>query len=159
MIFITAFAEYVFDSFEVQAFDYLLKPLEPEVFLRTMNRLLDVLCCRQEKHLLIQRGNEIDVVLFEEIMYCEVIDWKVYLHLEDSRVLDYYDRLENLEKSLDRRFFRCHRSYLVNLQHLRNYKKGVAYLRDGESVPVSRLRENEFPGVVLQYMKEGRMEK
>ncbi len=102
MIFITAFAEYVFDSFEVQAFDYFLKPLEPEVFLRTMNRLLDVLCRRQEKHLLIQRGNEIDVVLFEEIMYCEVIDWKVYLHLEDSRVLDYYDRLENLEKSLDK---------------------------------------------------------
>ena len=67
--------------------------------------------------------------------------------------IDYYDRIENLETKLDGRFFRCHRSFLINLKYLKSYKNGTAYMEGGKEVPVSRLRSKEFSGVILKYMK------
>ena len=75
------------------------------------------------------------------------------MNLVSGEVVDYYERIENVETKLGSHFFRCHRSYLINLKHLRGYKNGTAYMDNGKEVPVSRLRGKEFSGVVLQYMK------
>lgn len=151
--------DYVFNAFEVEAFDYLIKPLQEDEFSRTMNRLLSSISNDNENHLLIQKGNELNIILFDNIIYCEIINRKVYLHLKDEPVIDYYDKIEILEKKLDKRFFKCHRSYLINLQYLKSYKSGLAYLTNGEAVPVSRLRWEEFSNIILQYMKRRRYEK
>ncbi len=86
-------------------------------------------------------------------MYCEVIDRKIYLNLASAEIIDYYERIENLQSKLDDRFFRCHRSYLINLKYLKSYKDGIAYIEGGKEIPVSRLRGREFSSVILQYMK------
>lgn len=156
LIFITVLREMVFQSFEVQAYDYLVKPLEEAHFIRTMERLYASMQNAREANLLVRRGNESRIIPFEEIVFCEIIDRKVYLHLASSQVVDFYDRIENLENRLDGRFFRCHRSFLVNLQHLRGYKDGAACMDGGTEIPVSRLRAKEFSDVILRYMKEWR---
>ena len=92
-------------------------------------------------------------MLFRSIVFCEIIDRKIYLNLVSDEVLDYYERIENLETKLGGHFFRCHRSYLINLKHLKGYKNGTAYMDNGKEVPVSRLRSKEFSSVVLRYMK------
>lgn len=159
LIFVTVLQDYVFNAFEVQAFDYLIKPLQEENFNRTMNRLLLSIRNHSDKQLLIQKGTEWHIVPFDDILYCEIINRKIYLHLKDTTTLDYYDKIENLERKLDNRFFKCHRSYLINLQYLKSYKTGQAYLVNGETIPVSRLRGEEFSQIILQYMKERRDKK
>lgn len=154
IIFITVLEEMVFSAFEVQAFDYLVKPLKHENFNRTMTRLLTGIRNNQEASLLIQNGNEHTIIPFSDIIFCEVINRKVFLHLKNNQVISYYEKLENLERKLDGRFYRCHRSYLLNLNYLISYKQGLAYMKTGESIPVSRLRSEEFSNVVLKYMKE-----
>ncbi len=156
VIFTTVLKEMVFRSFEVQAYDYLVKPIEPGRFEKTMERLLSSMKNADGSSLLIQKRYESCIIPFEEIVYCEIIDRKVYLHLASSEVLDYYDRIEKLEAKLDSRFFRCHRSFLINLQYLKSYLNGRAYMKNGEEIPVSRLRSKEFSHVILQYMKEWR---
>lgn len=156
LIFITVLKEMVFQSFEVQAFDYLVKPLAPKQFDRTMERLLASMQNAGEANLLVQKGYESRLIALDDIVYCEVIDRKVYLHLASSEVVDYYERIENLENRLDDRFYRCHRSFLINLQYLQSYKNQTAYMEGGRQVPVSRLRGKEFSSVILQYMKEWR---
>lgn len=157
LIFITVLKEMVFQSFEVQAYDYLVKPIGEKQFAKTMERLLVSVRNVSEEKLLVQKGYERSIISFEEIVFAEIIDRKVYLHLASSGVVDFYDRIENLEARLDSRFFRCHRSYLINLQYLKSYKNGVAYMENGNEIPVSRLRSKEFSGVILQYMKEWRL--
>lgn len=156
LIFVTILKELVFQAFEVQAFDYLLKPIEEEHFKKVMNRLLISLKSAKEKSLLIQRKSENRIIFFDDIIFCEIMNRKVYLHLQSEEIIDYYDKIENLETKLDRRFFRCHRSYLINLKYLKSFRDGLAYMNNGETIPVSRLRSKEFTSVILQYMKEWR---
>ncbi|TGY98406.1 response regulator transcription factor [Petralouisia muris] len=153
LIFITVLREMVFQSFEVQAYDYLVKPVEEGQFEKTMERLLVSMQSAKEANLLVQKGHESRIISLEDIVYCEIIDRKIYLHLASAEVVDFYDRIENLETRLDSRFFRCHRSYLINLRYLKTYKNKVAYMEGGKEIPVSRLRSKEFSNVILQYMK------
>lgn len=157
IIFITILEEMVFQSFEVQAYDYLVKPIEEKKFKRTMERLFASMKNVNEEKLLVQKGYERSIISFDDIVFCEIIDRKVYLHLASADVVDFYDRIENLEARLDSRFFRCHRSYLINLKYLKSYKNGVAYMENGKEIPISRLRGKAFSEVVLQYMKEWRL--
>ncbi len=156
LVFITVLKEMVFQSFEVQPFDYLVKPVQKEYFDKTMERLFLSIQDRlaPEKGLLVRKGYDSSIISFQDIICCEIIDRKMFLYLESGEVIDYYDRIENLEKKLDRRFFRCHRSYLINLNYLKGYRNNTAYMADGKEIPVSRLRGREFSNVILQYMRE-----
>lgn len=154
LVFITVLKEMVFQSFEVQAYDYLVKPIEKKQFEKTMKRLLKAIQSASEANLLIQRGYESIIISFDDILFCEIMDRKVYLHLKSGDVIDYYDKMEHLEKKLDHRFFKCHRSFLINLRYLRSYKNGIAYMENGKEIPVSRLRSKEFSNIILRYMQE-----
>lgn len=153
LIFITVLKELVFQSFEVQAYDYLVKPVDEKQFEKTMERVFSSMRNTGEENLLIQKGYESRIISLEEIVFCEIIDRKIYLHLVSAEVVDYYERIENLESRLGDSFFRCHRSYLIHLKYLKSYKNGTAYMEGGHRIPVSRLRGREFSAVILQYMK------
>lgn len=153
LIFITILKEMVFQAFEVQAYDYLVKPVEEGAFDKMMERLFTSLQNAGETGLLVQKGYESRIVSLADLVYCEIIDRKIYLHLSTNEVIDYYDRIENLEARLNGSFFRCHRSYLINLKYLKSYKSGTAYMEGGREIPVSRLRGREFSEVILRYMK------
>ena len=153
LVFITVLKEMVFQSFEVQAYDYLVKPVDDKQFEKTMERLYASMQNASEDSLLVQKGYEGRIIREDEIVFCEIIDRKIYLNLASGEVVDYYERIENLETKLNNRFYRCHRSYLINLKHLKGYKNGTACMDNGKEIPVSRLRSREFSGVVLQYMK------
>lgn len=157
LIFITVLKEMVFQSFEVQAFDYLVKPIEKTNFEKTMERLLTSMRNVSEANLLVQKGYESIIVPFDDIIFCEVIDRKIYLHMVSSEIIEFYDKIQNLETKLDSRFFKCHRSFLINLKYLKSYKDGMAYMEGGKKIPVSRLRSKEFSSIILQYMKEWRL--
>ena len=100
------------------------------------------------------RGTSCEVILLEQILYCEVQGRKIYIHKNDGKIVDYYDKLEDMEQRLDRRFFRCHRSYLVNLEYVRGCNAGQVMLSQGDKIPVSRLRERDLTQALLRYMKE-----
>ena len=154
LVFVTVLKELVFDAFQVEAYDYLLKPLDRARFKQTMERVLRSLARKTAEDIVIQRGTGCEVVLLSDIVYCEVLGRKIYLHKHDGTVSDYYDKLEDLERRVDGRFFKCHRSFLVNLDYVRGCQDGQVLLAQGERIPASRLRERELTQALLRYMKE-----
>ena len=109
---------------------------------------------RDSGRILIQRGNSRRMIPLADIVYGEVLGRKVYLHLRDGSTVDYYEKLENLEHQVDGRFFRCHRSYLVNLDFVLGCGGGRVTLPQGTEIPVSRLREQDFTQALLRRMRE-----
>jgi len=154
LIFMTILKEAVFEAFEVQAFDYLVKPLDNERFDRVMTRAVKELQARDGQSLVINRCRGIKLIPLSNITYCEVIGRKIYLRERDGSVTEYYEKMERLCAKTDQRFFRCHRSYLVNLDYVRGCREGNVILADGSKIPVSRLRERELTVALLQRIKE-----
>jgi len=152
LIFITAFQEYVFDAFELEATDYLCKPVREQKLRRAVERAIEKVRGAEEKSLFIQTLHWCKSVKLKTILYCEVMNRKIYLHTTNE-VIDYYGKIEELEGQLDHRFFRCHRSYLVNFDYVMTYAEGQVVLESRECIPVSRLRQKEFMGAMLQYLK------
>ena len=154
LVFVTALTEYVFHAFEVEAYDYLIKPLDSDHFKRTMDRAIKSLEQRTAKNIVVQRGTSCKVVSLAQIVYCEVQGRKIYIHQSDGTIIDYYDKLDDLEQRVDGRFFRCHRSYLVNLDYVRGCNAGQVTLSQNGKIPVSRLRERDLTQALLRHMKE-----
>ena len=88
LIFITVLKEMVFQSFEVQAYDYLVKPVEEEQFEKTMERLYVSMQNTGKSGLLVQKGYESLIILKDDIVFCEVIDRKIYLNLVSGEAID-----------------------------------------------------------------------
>lgn len=154
IVFVTVLKECVYDAFEVEASDYLLKPVEDERFNRTMNRILHYIEDRGQASLIIQKSTGYKSIRFADIFYCEVINRKIYIYTKQG-IIDYYFKIEELERQLETHFIRCHRSYLVNLQYVCGYENGMTQLQNGQKIPVSRSRQQPFVKAVLNYMKEG----
>lgn len=153
LVFVTVLKEFVFDAFEVQALDYLLKPLDSGHFRRTMDRAVLYLKEQKGKNILIKKGKSYEIIPMPEITYCEVQGRKIYIHQTGGKATDCYEKLEDFEKRLDGRFFRCHRSFIVNLGCVRGCADSQILLSCGGSIPVSRLRERDFAEALLCYMK------
>lgn len=154
LIFVTVLRDCVFDAFDVEASGYLLKPLDPASFRRTMDRVLRLLEARGGRSLLLQKGGGCHVVPLSEIVYCEVQGRKLYVHRGGGETIDCYGKLEDLQRRAGPGFFRCHRSYLVNLDCVRGCQDGQVLLPGGEAIPVSRLRERDLIQALLRRMKE-----
>lgn len=153
LIFTTVLTETVFDAFSVRAFDYLVKPLDEKRFRQTMDRVLGELSKEARTRLILRQKGMYAVVPLSDLVYCEVQGRKLYLHRTDGTVLDFYGRLDEFTKRVDTRFFRCHRSYLVNLDHIRGCSPGRVYLIPNGEIPVSRLREQALKQALLCHMK------
>ena len=128
-IFTTAYDEYAMDAFDIEAVDYLLKPYEEAHFKRAISRLrkilertekkkpLEAISMTKEK-LLIDDGERMVVLLPDAIHYAVPHKKLLEIHTED-KVITSKMTLQELEGKLaDHSFFRTHRSYLVNLDHI-----------------------------------------
>ncbi|MDX5634873.1 LytTR family DNA-binding domain-containing protein, partial [Clostridioides difficile] len=112
IIFVTVLNEFVFDAFEVDAINYLIKPLSNEKLYKTLDKIVTKLDDNESNYITIQKGYSYWKLKLADILYCEVIKRKIYVHLKKETV-DYYETIENLERSLPTNFFRCHRSYII----------------------------------------------
>lgn len=153
LVFITMLKAYALEAFEVEALDYICKPIDETRLERSLTRALGRIQQEHESSILVQTAHWCKTVKMHEIYYCEVINRKIYLHTREG-IMEYYGKLKEIEQQLDARFFKCHRSYLVNLDYLKLYEEGQITLEHGEQIPVSRLRHQALMERMLQYMKK-----
>jgi Response regulator of the LytR/AlgR family len=139
------------DAFEVEAMDYLLKPVEEARLERTLKRSLKHLSVKEEKGLFVRTMNWCQNIKLKDIYYCEVINRKIYLHTKKG-ILDYYGKMKEVEQQTAPDFIRCHRSFLVNPAYLSEYRNGQAVLENGEQIPVSKNYHSDFMKKMMDYI-------
>lgn len=101
----------------------------------------------------IRQGTAVRRIPFGQILYLEVINRKIHLHTKNE-ILPFYGKLEELEPALPETFFRCHRSYIVNLSHVQRYDKKDIWLCNEEQIPLSKRRYQAFGLRFMNYLKE-----
>lgn len=161
IVFITAYKEHAVEAFEIEAFDYILKPYH-EARIVTMLQKLEALHSRPanlpEASTPSRNSHTINLIKDERIIVTDIND--IYYAAADEKVTRVYTRREEFVMSMnltefygrlpEEHFFRCHRSYCVNLSKIREIvpwfnNTYILRLSDLEfEVPVSRSKVKEF---------------
>ncbi len=162
IIFLTALEEYVFSAFDVGAFQYIVKPFEKKKLkgiiadaieqVEDKNRIEQLLRDSKnkisDKSFIIKNGKNTTRVNLSEILYAEVFNRKVIIHMKDGVPIEYYGKLKELEKTVGKDFFRVHRAYVINLAYVKNYDAKNVNVA-GEILPVAR---GKYPELVKAYL-------
>jgi two-component system, LytTR family, response regulator len=163
VIFTTAYPDHAVQAFDLEAVDYLLKPFDSERLARAIDRALGgghdehepahALAAPRSSALAripVQRGDRTVLVDESTIVYASASRGYSYLQLGDERVLVSFS-LNDLERRLKGAFFRVHRSYLVNLDYVRelvsDFKGGLRLVMGDHQhsrVEVSRRQAREL---------------
>ena len=155
LIFITGLREYVFDAFDVSAFHYLLKPIEEtkfnEVFRRAIAEIEKRKTRQQQRLFLKNRGQLLDQC---DILYLESRGKKVAIHTL-KETIEIYAVLGELEQQLSDSFYRCHRSYLVNMAYITEFDLDSITLNNGEQIYLTRKKHKEFAKTYMWYLQNG----
>ena len=160
IVFVTAHDRYALRAFDVRAFDYLLKPFDPDRFRETIARVRGSLrrsparpAWSEVERLPVKESGRIRFVRLDEIAFVEAAGNYVCLHVKgQSHVVR--ETMAEMESQLDpRRFLRIHRSAIVNTARISELRPSfggdyVAVLDDGKELPVSRHYRDRLRGLV-----------
>lgn len=151
IIFITAFPEeYYEDIFsKVKPYGFLAKPVKTDrlvTYIDEIDRLLE-----GGRGIIAIRFNGDSIhIRQDEIIYLESEKRQLIIHCKD-KVYSSYGKLQEVEQSLETRFIRCHKSFIVNLDSVIHIKKGEFLMENGDVVPISRQYEKS---VRIRYFTE-----
>jgi DNA-binding LytR/AlgR family response regulator len=153
IIFISGYTEYVEDSFEADPDYFLVKPLKKESFWLAMNKSITNLSVNHDKYVRVKTGKEIRRIRWKDIYYAESLGRKIKLYCTWG-TLEYYDKMDRLEKELEEEFVRSHKSYLVHLEYVDSMEGNKITLFDEKEIPVSKNRSLKTREKIFSYFGE-----
>ena len=164
----TAYNEYALKAFEVSAVDYLLKPvtisklqdaIEKAIKTRGQNQILQSVTTLREnitvnqlQKIALPLSDGLVFIKIDDILYFEADGSYTHVitnkekYLVCKKIKEFHELLTN-----DSRFFRVHRSYLVNIQQIKKYSKrdgATLVFENNKVIPVAREKKNEFDGYI-----------
>jgi DNA-binding LytR/AlgR family response regulator len=153
MVFITGFADYMAQGYEVSALHYLMKPVAQDKLFAVLDKAAQNRK-KTEKVLLLPVDAEMIRLRMSEICFVEAQAHSVRIATRNG-MLEVRRSISELEWELDQSFVRCHRSYLVNLKYLAKLCKNEVVLDDGTVLPLSRGAAAAVHKAFVAYYTEG----
>lgn len=145
IIFLTSSAEFALESYTVKASNYLLKPLDSNRFFACLD---DVVAEVHDntKCIIVKGLDATHRIPISDINYIESQLKHIIFFLTDHRTITSLDPFYVYEDllTLDDGFFKCHRSYIVNIHHIDNYSHAEIVMRSGQHIPISRSFQKSF---------------
>ncbi|MCI8409273.1 MAG: response regulator transcription factor [Lachnospiraceae bacterium] len=157
LIYLTSHTELAMQGYEVEAFRFLAKPVEQEKLWEALGELKKRL--RKGKNIILHTKEEEVCVEVASIIYVESMKNDVFYHILEHRntnclkVYKVREKIANVEKELlEEGFFRCHRSYLVQLAAVESYNNLELTLSGNVQVPISRGRQEAFREALMYWI-------
>lgn len=154
IIFITNLAQYAVDGYSVNAFDFIIKPVEYGNFKVRFKRAIDFVSSRSKKIIIRPSGNVAQTVAVSQIKYVEVFAHNLVYH---TTVGEFGERgtladAENLLQSYG--FYKCSNCYLINLKYVERIEDTTVIVA-GETLAISRRKKKEFMEAITRFYGEG----
>lgn len=151
IIFLTSYPQIVFDTFQVNTFRFLIKPLDFDKFKEALDNY-------RKNHVInecivIKTNDSVLKVPIDSIIFAEAIDKYCNIHTADNTIL-YKKTLSELEGLLPQNiFYRSHRSYIVNFNHIVSHTNTDIKMDNNEVAMISKLKASAFKKSFLEYVK------
>lgn len=156
LVFLTSSPEFALESYEVRAFDYLLKPVAYERLAQLLDELSSMRPAATDE-LVIKTSFGYHALRLSDIEYAEARNKHVVFHLRDGRDIEALESFRSVEDRLEQNatFFKCHRSYQVNLRNIDHFDRTDIVMRSGACIPLSRSCKQGFQDAYFAVRFEG----
>lgn len=154
VIFTTAYSEYALDGYEVNAIDYLLKPLDPTRFDRAVEKARNYLTLLSKsenteetptaarEHLIVKAERRYVRLKYSDILYIEGLKDYVVIHLEGRRIVTRIT-LKGIEGLLpENQFMRINKSYIANTDHIDSFDNNDIFIGNQEIAISQSLKDS-----------------
>ena len=154
LIFVSSSREYVFEAYDVEAFQYLLKPVDDRRLKNVLQKAVIKTQIRSKEFIIVSKERQKKKLFLDDIYYFEIKGRIVDAHGPEG-IFTYYEQIGKLENKLrDKVFFRCHKSYLINLKYVDGYSRQEVVLENGEKIVIAKRRYDEFVQEMLKVMRK-----
>ena len=153
LVFVTGIKDYVFDAFDLYAFQYLLKPIDEGKFAEVLERAVREAAKKKERRVLFIKSRNLTLDQ-SEILYIESRAKKVEIHTV-RQTIEIYAAMDELEGQLGDGFYRCHRAYIVNMDCITEYDSESITLTNGDRVYLTKKKYGEFVKAYMWHLQNG----
>jgi len=151
VIIVSAYEQYALKGYEFDVVDYLLKPVSFDRFLKSVNRIHDLLQTEQKEnndYIFVKSDKQLKKILFKDIIFIESMENYVVIQTVACKEV-VYTTLKQLYESLPKDIFRqVHRSYIVNINQV-NAIDGNQLNVNSYKIPVARNFRDEIYNMIL----------
>jgi DNA-binding LytR/AlgR family response regulator len=155
VIFTTAYPQYALESYELDALDYLVKPIRIERFLKAVNKaeshlnlmrkelLRNEIEAFEEEFIFIKADRKFFKIFFRNILYIEGLKDYVVIYSQDSKIITSMN-VKAISAQLPAKYFaRVSKSYIVNVSHITSFDSELVYINKVE-IPLGQIYKDEF---------------
>ncbi|KFJ06911.1 LytR/AlgR family response regulator transcription factor [Bifidobacterium tsurumiense] len=154
LIFVTNMAQFATKGYEVDAMDYVIKPLSYPDFSRKLSRAIAIRTERSSAVLLMQRGGA-QRVLLRDIAYIEVRGHSLMYHTSKGVITGSGALQEVQEKLAERGFLRCSKAFVVNVRHIQAVRGSQLVMSGGVLLNIGRTYKKTFMRDLATVLGEG----
>jgi len=143
-----------FKALKLQASDFLLLPLDKEPLIRSVDKVYKKIIQNKSGNQHVMVGiptmEGVEYLKIEQIIKCEGLQKCTRIFTtEDKKIVSSYNIGEFSKLLQPYNFFAPHRSFLINLNHIKRYnKEGIIHLTDKETAPLARRRKQDFLSLI-----------
>lgn len=152
IIFITNMAQYAIHGYEVNALDYMLKPVSYFAFSQKLHKAIEKISKVQNNYIAISINKGMKKIDISKLCYVESSGHILTFHMKDENFTTQSTTMKLLEEKLTSHYFyRCNKGYLVNLYYVDGIKENYAIV-NGENILISRTKKNAFYEALTNYI-------
>lgn len=154
LIFMTAHAEYVFQSFEYAPFRYIRKEFMEIELLPALQAACEKVNASRDISLSIKTQNGILAVRTQDILYYELENRKCIIYTVQNGQYETWKKISELREEMgemDNFFLQIYRGCMVNKHYVKTIKKDMIILENGKELPVSRRKKQEIADIMMEY--------
>lgn len=142
VIFITAYPDYAVDGFELEAVDYLVKPVSYERFSKSVDKLKEKKRINNNSSLLLKSNGRTYPIEQQDIYYLQALgDYIKVFHTENTLIIS--ETMKGIEQKLGPDFIRIHKSYIINRSHVKYIEGNQVRIKD-ELLPLGATYRDAF---------------
>lgn len=162
IIFVTAYSEYAIEAFKKSAIDYVLKPIDNDDLKIAVQKALSAITSNKasqsntkllslltetikKNKVILPTSKGISFIPEEEVLHLEGYEGYTKIHLINNTTLISSYNLGKFENMLSSKFFKCHKSHIINLEYVRHFEnEGYIVLDNQCRIPISKANKTKF---------------
>lgn len=154
IVFMTAFPQSAYNISETNCCYFLIKSkIDENTLTKALKRALQKTTKKDPNLTIIKSGSKNSIVNFQDIIYLETFNNNLMIHVKSLGNILIYSSLKEYQKTLPPNFLRCHKSFMVNMNHISSYEPYKFITASGSEIPIPPKKYNSVISIYKNYLK------